>query len=353
MQRLRAHAHMAYELLQNGVTQFAVDWTVVRRLLRSYYTASFQYDYAREVSLSDSHWYNPFSWSLPTVSHVEVDWDAVSASATALADEDLRNMQTEAAFNAPRVARRLDAMVEDTAARKDLFVDWIGTVQTQNMVAIDKAVEEYDSNIELSKTVRDLSADGLMIGASVMTGGVAIAALGGASFAKGACKFQDSGRIEAAAMEGVGSFVFAYVKLGKKFTFKEDMVLAFVQAPYKTGMELVAGKSLSQSVALGAIKLTGPGVDHLLRIGPARTLFDKLAVPIVITYGDANVAAELLPKAGAAVVKKVGENYVKSATALTPRAAAAGRLLRDSTISDKFLLYLGFVNMTKGIGRGW
>jgi hypothetical protein len=41
-------------------------------------------------------------------------------------------------------------------------------------------------------------------------------------------------------MEGAGSFVFAYVKLGKSFSFKQDMILALVQAPYKAAPNLLA-----------------------------------------------------------------------------------------------------------------
>src|SRR5262245_6798118 len=70
---------VGYESVQNGGTQFMIDWGIVRRLLKSYWTARLQYQYGTEVSMSDSHWYNPFSWSLPDVSQVEVDWDAVRA----------------------------------------------------------------------------------------------------------------------------------------------------------------------------------------------------------------------------------------------------------------------------------
>jgi hypothetical protein len=197
----------------------------------------------------------------------------------------------------------------------------------------------------------------------VMTGGAGIAAIGGASFFKGTCKYQDSGSVGASVMEGAGSFVFAYAKLTPKFA-RQEMVLAFVQAPYKTGTELVAGKSFSEAAALGAVKLAGPGVDRLLKIGPAKTLFDRLAIPIVITYGGQNVAAQslsggagVLPKAVGAAIKKAGEYGARAVTpdspADAPAVGAPGRLVRDATISDKFLLYLAFVNMTKGIGHGW
>jgi len=167
---------MGYELLSSGQTQFAIDWDIVRRILRSYHTAYLQLDFAREVTMSESQWYNPLTWSLPDISHVEVDWDAVRRNAEAQTGSDLRDMRVEAKYNAARVARRLEDMVETTARNKEMFVDWLGTVQTQNMGSVNRAVEDYESNIEIAKFVRDTSADGLMVGASVMTGGAAVAA---------------------------------------------------------------------------------------------------------------------------------------------------------------------------------
>jgi hypothetical protein len=32
---------------------------------------------------------------------------------------------------------------------------------------------------------------------------------------------------------------------------------------------------------------------------------------------------------------------------------AQGQVIADATLSNKYLLYLAFVNMEKGIGRGW
>ena len=54
---------MGYELLANGQTQFAIDWDIVSRLVRSYHTANLQIAYAREITMSESHWYNPLTWS--------------------------------------------------------------------------------------------------------------------------------------------------------------------------------------------------------------------------------------------------------------------------------------------------
>jgi hypothetical protein len=194
-----------------------------------------------------------------------------------------------------------------------------------------------------------------------MTGGTAVAALGGASFFKGACKFQDTDSVGAAVMEGTGSFVFAYVKLGKSFSFKDNMILALVQAPYKTGTELVAGETLSKAVLKGGLKLTGPATDALFKTGPLKTIFDRAAIPIVITYGDEgkNVASAVLSKFGDKLQAKSVETWAKArlsdrpstpASVTTPRRS---QLMSDATLSNKLLLWLAFVNMEKGIGRGW
>jgi hypothetical protein len=349
---------MAYELLANGPTQFAVDWDVVGRIVRSYHTAHLQYTYAREVTMSDSQWYNPMTWSLPKVSHVEVDWNAVRTDVDSFAQADVRNMRVEAKYNAARIARRLEDMIEMTADRKEAFVAWIGTVQTQNMQSIDKAVEDYEAGAEIARFVRDTSADGLMVGASVMTGGAAVAALGGASFFKGVCKFQDTGSVGAGVMQAAGSLSFAYVKLGKNFTFKQDVVLALVQAPYAVGTELVGGATVSKAVGSSALKLTAPAAESLFKLGPAKTLFDKVAVPVVITYGGENVASAFLSKlAGKGVQRGLEERGKKALNDSDADADSGprrqGQVIEQSTVSTKFLLYLAFVNMEKGIGRGW
>jgi hypothetical protein len=345
---------MGYELLANGQTQFAVDWDIVHRIVRSFHTANLQLAYAREITMSESHWYNPMTWSLPGISHVEVDWDAVRADADAYALADVRNMRVEAKYNAPRIARRLEDLIEMTAYKKERFVDWIGKVQTENMKSITRAVEDYESNVEIARFVRDTSADGLMVGASVMSGGAAVAALGGASFFKGTCTFQDTDSVGAGVMQAAGSFAFAYVKLGKNFTLKQDMVLALVQAPYAAGTELVGGATVSKAVGSSALKLTGPSIDRLFKLGPARTLFDKVAVPVVITYGGENVASSFLSKLAAKGVQQgIEERGKKEAPEVDSGPRRQGQVIADSTVSTKFLLYLAFVNMTKGIGRGW
>ena len=356
---------MAYEFMQCGTTEFAIDWSVVRRMVRSYYTAYHQLTCAQEVTLSDSRWYNPMSWSLPDVTHLEVDWEAVNRYVEANTDQELQEMRARAKSNAAGVAHRLEWMIEAAGRNKEDFVDWMGDLQTRNMRSINQAVADYESKVEVARFVRDSSADGLMVGASVMSGGTAAAVMGAGSFLKGESKWQDTGSVGAGVMEGAGSLVFAYVKLGKTFSFKQDMVLALVQAGWKTGTELVSGAALAKAATSGALKLTGPTVDRLLQLAPARTLFDKVAVPLVITYDGQNVASKVLSKFAGAMAQKrgiegAGKNALLGQGSTSGTGSSAngsprrqGSVIAQATLTSKYLLYFAFVNMNTGIGRGW
>lgn len=357
---------MAYESVMVGTTEYAIDWVVIHRLMRSYWTAKLQLEYGNEVDMTDSHWYNPLGWQLPDVSSVEVDWQAVRRDSQVNADKDIDRMRQQAKSDPVGVAYEIEDRIDEAAKLKEEYLDWMGHVQTQNMININNAVDAYEADIQIAKFVRDTSADGLMVGAAVMTGGAGTAVLGGGSFLKGVGKFQDRGSVGAGVMEAVGSFVFAYVKLGKSFSFKQDMVLALVQASWKTGTELVGGDTVGSAALQGALKLTGPSVDRLTKLGPAKTIFDKVAVPVEITYVNKNVGAEFFRREAAKftqsqLIEKTARKKILSAsasptaagtsTATSPRSGQG--IIDNTTLTNKWLLYWSFVNQELGIGNGW
>jgi hypothetical protein len=49
----------------------------IERLNRSFRVAEATLSLARRVAINESSWYNPVSWSLPTIYNVEVDWPRV------------------------------------------------------------------------------------------------------------------------------------------------------------------------------------------------------------------------------------------------------------------------------------
>jgi hypothetical protein len=133
--------------------------------------------------------------------------------------------------------------------------------------------------------------------------------------------------------------------------------------------ELVGGASLSKAALAGALKLSGPAVDQLFKLGMSKTLFDKVTMPIEITYsGEAvipetgeRLAAILAAKgAGKFVqgygVEKWGKGQITSAMSSSGGSApssGSGQVVGHATVCNKSLLYFAFVNMDLGIARGW
>jgi hypothetical protein len=75
---------------------------------------------------------------------------------------------------------------------------------------------------------------------------------------------------------------------------------------------------------------------------------------VVVTYGGENVASSFLSKLAAKGVQHAVEEREKNdAPGVDAGPRRQGQVIADSTVSTKFLLHLAFVNMSKGIGRGW
>jgi hypothetical protein len=122
----------------------------------------------------------------------------------------------------------------------------------------------------------------------------------------------------------------------------------------------------------GAVKLTGPAVEQLFKLSPSKTLFDRVAVPITVWRKVIdkpghqqweNVADDVLRKFAKEVVQKRGiEGAGKNALLRMGSSAGSaaggaphrqGSIIAESTLTNEYLLYLSFVNMNYGIGRGW
>jgi hypothetical protein len=114
-------------------------------------------------------------------------------------------------------------------------------------------------------------------------------------------------------------------------------------------------------------------VNQLFNLSPVKTLFDRIAMPISIWqktidepgHGQSlNVADEILRKFAKELAQKRGiEGAGKNAILRTGSSSSSapnrqgssrqGAVLAEATLTSKFLLYLAFVNMNEGVGRGW
>lgn len=370
-------------MLQNDHATCAVDWDVVYRLVRSYHRAVEREAASKVVTTSESSWYNPFSWSMPDIRSLEVDWEQVRMRSTAAADADFARIAERATRDVRDLHRELKWMVERTSNQTTAFSDRLAALQSENMARISSAVSSYGTQIEVTKFVRDTSADGLMVGATIMSGGAGLAVLGGGSTLKGWAKFQDTeavaGNANAAAaamLTATGNFMFGAFKLGgNKLANSEEAVLTILQAQWETGIALVEGKTLGQAVQSGSLKLAGPFVDRVFKAAPVARMLERACVPISITAvtknGVENVATTVVSKTLTKVAqkqvveKRAGPAALRGAAQLSGGGAAGTKVhapvaapsqrstvIESATLSDDTLLTLAIVNMSKGIGRG-
>lgn len=369
---------MGYMLLESGPEKnpqlFAIDWDIVYRIVRGYHLANLRDKHSKVVTTSESTWFNPFSWSLPDIRSLEVNWDNVNGEVVAAADKDSNRLAEKATRSVPGFHWELEGMVLDTARRTEAFTDKMGALQTDNMSRIGSAVESYSGQIEAAKFVRDTAADGLMVGATIITaGGAGVAILGSGSALKGWAKYQDTDnlsedrRLGSAFATGVGNFVFGAFKLGgRTLSVGEEAVVVIMQAKWETGVALAEGKSIGQALATGSLKLAGPFVDRVFKLLPVKAMIERACVPIVITIttnndGIENVASAMASKwlgkvAQKQGVERGGKAAIKalsgSSSTLAGEALRHSEVIANATLSDHQLLTLAIVNMNKGIGRG-
>ncbi len=196
---------MSYTMIDNYGAQFAVDWETVARLNRSYHLSELQWRLSTVTETSESAWYNPFSWSLPKTKTVEVEWPKVRESGKYASDGDMEHFRQVASSDMRAVTEEVQYQVEQTSVNLAQFKRQLKEVQIENASAIDESVNDYEGLIEASRFVRDTSADVVVVGSTIATGGAAAGLLGAGSVMKGVAKYQDTGSAGAALLQGGGT----------------------------------------------------------------------------------------------------------------------------------------------------
>jgi hypothetical protein len=361
---------MAYTMVNSGRTQYAVDWEVVERLCRSYWSAYYQNQYSTLNKMSESTWYNPFSWSMPEIRTVDFDWDKVHSATASAVMRDMIDYQRGAASDMRSIAYDVKFKLEQTATITRGLRDWLREVQDQNVSAMKQAEDDYTGLIDACKFVRDTSTDIVMIGSTIATGGAATGLLAAGGALKGTYKYQDTGSVGAAVLYGGGSMLLGAFKVGgAKLTTGGEYVLIVAQGILEGGTSLASGKSFGDAVTAGGLKIAGSGAAQALFGSQlVKTVFQKMPVPFTVysetwrsgvEYMAEDVANTLLEKTGKKLVEKGVKAGLSSAgkrlTAESPPSAGgSGSGFIDDVPFEKLgLLYLSIVNMENGVGRGW
>ena len=264
--------------------------------------------------------------------------------------DDLEDFRRRAKYDMASVAREMEWRVTRTSKLTADFLDWLAAVQNPQQHPRRSSRHKYEGMKEVAKFFLDTSADGLMVGASIISGGAAAVVLAAAgSTMKGWGKFQDTDNVGAALMQGAGSLVFAVIPIANKLSGGQKWALVVVESVWESGTALVEGKGFLESAAVGSLKLAGPGVEKIFKTVPVKSLLEKAAVPMRIwvaqevteemaTEGFLSMATNesqlVLQKMGTKLVQKqVVERGVRQGSKPSSKHSAMARPERQPTHS--------------------
>jgi hypothetical protein len=363
---------MAYQLVNTSQGQFAIDWDVVTRIIRSRVRSEMQLRHSKTVTESQTS-LDPFSWGLPDLKYVTVDWATVNIET--LSGTWGRGLRLAALTyqSVDSLVRELKTMQAETIRYQGKFQEEMRKASQFSWGEMEKSVSKYGTLVDGAKIVEALSAS-VLIGAS--TAGIGVAGSGavwmaGAGTAlKTNAKYRDTGKVGCAVIEAGQNILFTVIPplRGAALAGKEKVVKVIVSASADTGKALLEGKSVNDSLLDGSMQLAVPGVRKIVESKAVQTVLNAAAVPVVtkILTGQAEILrklpTEVTTKVAEDALKKAGPSAVRAAVAKIapqgepPRLQAGTQpdaLVDALSFTDDLLLKFSIVDMEKGIGRSW
>jgi hypothetical protein len=156
----------------------------------------------------------------PDLHSVTTDWAKTRSDTDARSDMEYREffLRLDNGFTGNSAIELLKTELKRKQAAERDLMEKQRQAQRETMDNIEGSVHKGETALPVLEFIRDVSADTLMIGATVMSGGTltpGVAAwISGAAFLKGAGKFEDTGRFGEAAFEFGSEFAFGLAGVG-------------------------------------------------------------------------------------------------------------------------------------------
>jgi len=249
---------------------FAIDWSMVHRILHSYHMSLQTLDHMKMVTEPN--------FIGPDLKSVEVNWGAARWMAD-LKGLTALNDHMDAVERTNSIAALREDLKEcarcDRANRNELR-KWMGKAQEYNTANIKESVEDWGTAIEWAKGVRNAAGGTLMVGATVLSGGSAAACLVGGSTFSGVGEYQDNGKLDQAVLKFTTSMVVGVLKVkGIASTFKGDVFVVFIEASADAaGADYLEGKTAAEAAGKFGLKMTDVVVGKVMG---SQAMTDKLA----------------------------------------------------------------------------
>lgn len=263
---------MAYTVETFSDGKFAVDWDLVRTVLRSNVISHLQLQHGTERT--ESHWFGP------DLHYYEVDWDAVNGSKEVQTDQFYEEFGHECyAGSIVSQKNKLKNLAMETASNKQMFFNKLHAAQTKSLNNVEQSVDRYDNAITAAKITRDMSKEIVIIGATVLTGGAAKVAITAADAALDAgIEFQDNGNGSAALVTFAGKFAIGLIPGGN--TAGEAVAMAVIKAEKEAVLAgtvaLVQGKKPAEAMTAAIVGGAGSGVGSAVGVVANSSGFQKM-----------------------------------------------------------------------------
>ncbi len=158
------------------------------------------------------------------------------------------------------------------------------SLQTRD--AIDKVQGNIETWKRVATFVRDFSADTLMVGVTLLSGGTAAIALGGASALKGSFAFEDKKLAGASTAEATGAasleagtdLVVGVISLGTGPAIKEALATRSANAALRAGALVVMGAGIDGTSEFAKAVIDGKSVQKGLIAAGTRAGLDVVSV---------------------------------------------------------------------------
>ena len=259
-------------------------------------------------------------WGLPEIYHYDVDYKAARSFAemsrvsfaafrkvSALYQNSRsRSSQLPTGSKMEELKEQLFSMEKSGRDAAVALKKKQNDASRKGMKNINDKVDDWGTAVEVAKFTRNASADIVLVGSAVVTGGASTLAIGaGGSLMKGVFKYQDTGNVAAGIMEGTVSFVTVVIP-GPKDGMTKAMArtLIFTKAKTEfvgnTAVGLVEGKSLGEAslsagvdVALGAAadKFKGALISEDQMKQLLKASYGNTAIPVGLGLMDRSVAS--------------------------------------------------------------
>ncbi|PZN96916.1 MAG: hypothetical protein DCF30_16975 [Hyphomicrobiales bacterium] len=244
---------MAWEfVLDVADRQWAVERNAMYALVRDHVRAVETRRRAVRVSASEG-------LLLPTMHNVEIDYNGLRETV----EEESRRWWSDTQDRITRMRgevffEELVSLRKEAREKNDEVAQMQREAMRDTQLSINATVDNLEAGKKVLEFVRDLSATTLVVGAGIISGGTGFAVLGAGAGLKGVSKFQDTGNVGAAVLEGTSNIIVGGIGIAGAGAVGGAKTLLFIGSAMDGTMDgvkaLVDGKSGQTALITGFAK---------------------------------------------------------------------------------------------------